>query len=189
MTSGTSRSTECKAKGYLIGLRIVVTDPKDSELIFNLGFYGKPFGIRKPSIHDKKETLELSLIEALYLVEKGILDVISEDNRILSYSELLEICRKRIKDFDKLYKVYKDLRNKGFIVRSGLKFGSDYSLYRQGPGIDHAPFLVHVFDENDYIDPIELVRAGRLSHSVKKKFIIAIVNDSVSYMYLEWYKP
>jgi tRNA-intron endonuclease len=103
---------------------------------------------------------------------------------------LYNISARRIPDFDKLYVVYKDLRDKGFIVRSGLKFGSDYSLYRLGPGIDHAPFLIHVFGENSLIDPIEIVRAGRLSHSVKKRFILGVVGrDGVKYIAFKWFKP
>ncbi len=193
MTSSILRSTgssDKKARGYLLGLRVVVPNEEDSVRIYSLGFYGKPFGVRKPGPREYREVLELSFVEALYLCEQGFLEVVDENNNVITCTELLEKGKKRISNFELLYKVYKDLRSKGFVVRSGLKFGSDYSLYRQGPGVDHAPFLVHVFKKGDRIDPIEIVRAGRLSHSVKKKFIMAVVDgNNVSYVYFEWFRP
>lgn len=84
------------------------------------------------------------------------------------------------------------MRKRGFVVRRGLKFGCDYLVYRHGPGIDHAPFGVLVYNNNEIIDPIELVRAGRLLHSVKKRLIIAIVKEDekdVKYLILNWWKP
>ncbi len=188
MTSNTSHSIE--AKGYLLGIKVIVPDPREASVIYREGFYGKPFGIRKPGPKDYGEVLELSLVEAYYLVEKGKLEVYDEKSQQLSKENLYNIAVSRIPGFRNLYTVYKDLREKGLIVRSGLKFGSDYSIYRRGPGIDHAPFLIHVFEESNNIDPIELVRAGRLSHSVRKRFILAIVGEEgVNYVALKWYKP
>ena len=192
MTSSILPSIEAdnKAIGRLLGIKVIVPETKVASKIYREGFYGKPFGIRKPGPKDYNEVLELSLVEALFLVENNVLKVIDEDDNELSFNELHEKAVKKIPDFDELYLVYKDLRNKGFIVRSGLKFGSDYSLYRRGPGIDHAPFLIHVFDEERMIDPIEIVRAGRLSHSVKKRFILSVVGRSgVKYVAFKWFKP
>ncbi|HID07429.1 MAG TPA: tRNA-intron lyase, partial [Armatimonadetes bacterium] len=60
-------------------------------------------------------------------------------------------------------------------------------------GIDHAPYLLHVMSVNEKINPIELVRAGRLSHSVRKKFIIAMTRNElgsrVDKIMFKWYKP
>jgi len=192
MTSGTSRSIEDNSKvaGYLLGIRVIIPNTEKASEIFLKGFYGKPFGIRKPGPNKYDEVLELSLVEACHLYEEGLIEIVDERGKKLSKEELFDLAEKRIPDFKMLYSVYRDLRSKGFIVRSGLKFGSDYSLYREGPGIDHAPFLVHVFPKGMMIDPIEIVRAGRLSHSVRKKFIIAVYyGDKTSYASLEWYKP
>uniref|UniRef100_A0A7J3ZL69 tRNA-intron lyase n=1 Tax=Fervidicoccus fontis TaxID=683846 RepID=A0A7J3ZL69_9CREN len=175
-----------------MGIRAIVPDASKASELYRNGFFGKPFGIKKPGPLEYREVLELSLVEALYLVEKGKLEVYSEDSKSpLSFEELVKHAEERIPEFKMLYEVYKDLREKGYVVRSGLKFGSDYSLYKEGPGIDHAPFLVHVFKSDAIIDPIEIVRAGRLSHSVRKKFIIAVIypNNVARYAALEWFKP
>lgn len=65
-------------------------------------------------------------------------------------------------------------------------------IYKLGPGIDHAPFGVLVYTNSEIIDPIELVRAGRLLHSVRKKLVLAIVKEDgndVKYLVFNWWKP
>ncbi len=181
-----------KYHGTLVGLKVIVFDYEEARKVFSLGFYGKPFGIRKPKSPDFNAPLELSLIEAIYLVEKGYLEVKALDGKVLELNELVEYAKKKIPRFNILYPVYRDLREKGYVVRSGLKFGADYAVYEHGPGIDHAPFLVHVMPLNEVIDPIEIVRAGRLSHSVRKHFVIAAVNPgtgTIKYVMFKWFKP
>lgn len=183
---------EMKVKGVLVGIKVVILDHEQARKIFSAGYYGKPVGIRKPRSPEFNAPLELSLVEALYLVEKGILDVEDVKGNRIDYGRLLEYAQRYIPRFKPLYLVYRDLREKGFIVRSGLKFGADYAVYELGPGIDHAPYLVHVMPLNETIDPIEIVRAGRLSHSVRKSFIIAAVNpqqNKIKYVMFKWFKP
>jgi len=175
--------------GFLLGNRVVVFDYKCANDTYWTGYYGTFLGVNKPRNKDIKAPLELSIIEATYLVEKGLLNVI-ENGHLLNREELLETGRRRVNKFDALYKVYCDLKSRGFIVRRGLKFGCDYLVYRYGPGIDHAPFGVLVYNHNEDIDPIELVRSGRLLHSVRKKLLIATVSsDRVKYFVLSWWKP
>lgn len=109
----------------------------------------------------------------------------------LKPGELFKIAKEQIEKFDALYGVYVDLRKRGFVIRRGLKFGCDYLVYRYGPGVDHAPFGVLVYYDGEKIDPIELVRAGRLLHSVRKKLVIAIYYDygNIRYVVLDWWKP
>jgi len=192
MTSSTSHYTSSKAapRGILLGLRVVLPSGENASNIYKHGFYGKPFGIRKPEPREYGEAIELSLIEALYLLEEGAIEIYSPDGERLSSEEVREEARKRIDDFDSLYIIYRDLRKRGFIVRSGLKFGSDYAVYRIGPGLEHAPYLVHVYRGDHVMDPVEIVRMGRLSHSVKKKFMFAIEEGGrIEYVLFKWFKP
>jgi tRNA-intron endonuclease len=71
-----------------------------------------------------------------------------------------------------------------------LKFGADFAVYQYGPGIDHAPFIVHVLQNATAISSIEMVRAGRLATTVRKKFVIAtIAMGKVVYYMFTWFKP
>lgn len=179
-------------RGQLLGIKVIVWNLDDSRKLYTIGFYGKPLGLRKPKKTEFNAPLVLSIIEALYLVEKNILEVYNDSEK-MSFKKLLNICIKNISRCTMLYNVYKDLRDRGFIVRSGLKFGADYAVYEKGPGLDHAPYLVHVVSLNEKTNPIELVRAGRLSHSVRKRFIVAAtkneVGSKVEKVMFKWYRP
>lgn len=185
-------SPERPVKALLLGLRIVVFDREAARRIFSMGFYGKPFGIPKPKGADFDEPLELSLLEGVYLARKGVIDVYAPDGRKLEPDELYAMACERVPRFKELYRVYEEFRNRGYVVRSGLKFGCDFAVYEHGPGIDHAPYLIHVVPKGSSIDPTEIVRAGRLSHSVKKRFVVAIYDrarDDVTYIMFKWHKP
>ena len=174
--------------GELIGDKVIVFDKNKANKLYKLGFFGKFVGYRKVKNLEVRDYLELSLLEALYLMEEGILIVYCMD-RSITKEELLKIARSKYEHFDDVYTVYRDLRKRGYIVKSGLKFGSTFAVYEHGPGIDHAPFLVHVLPYEEAIDPIEIVRAGRLSHSVRKKFILATVNpnNEIEYYSFSWF--
>ncbi|MCS7365955.1 MAG: tRNA-intron lyase [archaeon GB-1867-035] len=175
----------------LVDSRVIVWSIDDSRRLYREGFYGKPVEVRKPKDASFSCPLELSLFEALYLVEKGEIIVVDSDGNEISYEFLLKIARENYSLFDDIYHVYKDLRDKGYVVRPGIKFGADFAVYEYGPGIDHAPFLVEVLPIKSSLDPIEIVRAGRLSHSVRKKFIIATtdpVTKRITYYMFKWFK-
>lgn len=181
-----------KFRGMYLVTRVVIWDVEESRSLWSMGFYGKPIGVPKPKSPNFNSPLLLDLIESLYLMETGYLDIESADGRRLSIEEFKSLARKAYDDFDRKYLVYKDLRNKGFIVISGLKFGVDYAVYRKGPGLEHAPFLVDVVKPGSSISSDELVRAGRLATSVRKRFIVAVSdpdNETVDYIMFRWWKP
>ncbi|PCN50594.1 tRNA-intron lyase [Candidatus Geothermarchaeota archaeon ex4572_27] len=183
---------EEKPVAVLVGSRAIVWDVKEASRLYREGFYGKFVGVDKPKTPDVERPLELSLIEAVYLAEKNRLRVVDEAGREVGVDELRRIAEERYANFHDHYRVYKDLRERGYVVRPGLKFGATFAVYRYGPGIDHAPFLVHVVPPNARMDPIEVVRAGRLSHSVRKRFILATVNPQtreLNYYMFTWWKP
>ena len=116
---------------------------------------------------------------------------IYDGDKKVSKDDFLKMVKEHYENFDSKYIVYKDLRGKNFVVRPGLKFGADFGVYEHGPGIDHAPFIVHVLPNTKKISAIEMVRAGRLATSVRKKFIIATLPlpDKINYFIFTWFKP
>ncbi len=101
-----------------------------------------------------------------------------------------EICKIEYIGFDKKYLVYKNFRDKGYIINPGIKFGCDFAVYEKGPGIDHAPFLIQVYSRSDSITSTSIVLAGRLATTVRKQFILAIPKgkDKVDFLALDWWK-
>jgi len=122
--------------------------------------------------------LELSLIEALFLVDEGKVDVI-EGNRRLSFEELVKKGTAIEPEFYNKYKVYADLRKRGLLVRTGFKFGSDFRVYERGVSVGegHSKYLVHVVPEEYSCSLPELARAIRLAGNVNKEMIYAVVDE------------
>ena len=176
-------------KSELIDNRIVVWNIKDSQKLFSQGYYGKPIGIPKPKLDEINVPLILDLIEGLYLLQKSKISIYSKKKKITE-AEMAEICRKEYHNFDKKFQVYKNFRDKGYIVNPGIKFGCDFAVYQKGPGIDHAPYLVQVYNTSDVISSTGVVLAGRLATTVRKQFILAIPHgkDDVNYLMLDWWK-
>ncbi|MHA1168196.1 MAG: tRNA-intron lyase [Candidatus Hodarchaeales archaeon] len=181
-----------KPRAELIGSRVIVWDTDEAKILYADGFFGKPVGIKKPKSMDFTRPLELSLLESLYLLEQEKIELYdSTSKEKLGPVDFSNKCDFLFKNFRDLYTVYKHLRSKNYVVRSGLKFGTDFTIYKQGPGIDHAAFLVQVVVSNSKLEAIHLVRAGRLATSVKKRYVIATVlkNEDVRYYIFKWHKP
>ena len=91
------------------------------------------------------------------------------------------------------YPVFKDLRKKGYIVKTELKFGADFRVYKKGikPGQEHAIWILFPVKESEIHTWQDFAAKNRVSHSTKKKHIIAIGDDEdgVSYYEVGWLKP
>ncbi|MCS7129295.1 MAG: tRNA-intron lyase [Candidatus Caldarchaeum sp.] len=176
------------AEGELLRDSVVVWDVEDSRKLFSEGFYGKPLGIPKPRDIGFDAPLVLDLVEALYLQKKNKLEVFAQGEKIKP-DELERHAQAIDENFPIKYSVYSDLRERGFIVLPGIKFGSDFAAYRHGPGIDHAPFIIQVKRTFDQLSALEIIRSGRLATSVRKHFTVAVPTDErVSYVLFEWWK-
>jgi tRNA-intron endonuclease len=176
-------------KAELIENRIIVWNISDSKKLFSNGYFGKPIGMPKPKPDEINVPLILDLIEGCYLQLKSKIQIYKNKKKI-SKETMSNICNDEYHDFGKKFQVYKDFREKGYIVSPGIKFGCDFAVYQKGPGIDHAPFLVQVYNRNENISSTDVVLAGRLATSVKKQFILAIPygKERVDYLALDWWK-
>ncbi|MEM3670497.1 MAG: tRNA-intron lyase [Thermoprotei archaeon] len=148
----------------------------DAHSLYWGRYFGRPLGSAKPKPEDKLSPLKLSKHEVLYLQERREIRAYDGDSEVRVPAprgrQLLA------------YRVYKDLRDRGFVVRSGLKFGATFACYERGPGIDHAPFLVQVVSADTKLSGIEVIRAGRLSHGIRKNFVFATADKEKGAVYL-----
>jgi tRNA-intron endonuclease, archaea type len=176
-------------KSELVENRIIVWNIDDSKKLFAEGYYGKPIGMPKPKIEEIDVPLILDLIEGLYLLENKKISITKLKQK-MNVAQMTEICKKEVHEFEKKYIVYKNFRDKGYIINPGIKFGCDFAVYEKGPGIDHAPFLIQVYNRNEPITSTGIVLAGRLATTVRKQFILAIPKgkDKVDFLALDWWK-
>jgi len=181
-----------KIKAEFIENFLVIWDVKKGSELYQMGFYGKPLGIPKPKIAEFDTPLILDLMEGLYLVERGNLAVYEgPKGEKVGLRKLRRMARGLYEEFDLKYAVYKGLRDHGLIVTPGIKYGCDFAVYKQGPGVDHAPYMVSVKKRQDEITATDLVKAGRLATTVRKRFIIATPEpqtEQIQYLIFKWFK-
>ncbi len=138
--------------------------------------------------------LLLSPEEALYLSEKRkSMKIIDEKNNEVSFDELMKYFSKKDKLFPLKYIVFRDLRDRGYIVRTGFKFGAHYRVYPRGvkPGEGHSTWLVHIIEENHKMEFTEISRSVRLAQNVRKRMVFAVVDKEgdVTYYKIERFTP
>ncbi len=137
--------------------------------------------------------VELSLLEALYLMEKSRLAVKSDAGKELGFEFYLKRARKAEPNFWIRYCVFKDIRNRGYIIKTALKFGADFRVYERGvkPGEDHAKWIVFPVHEGSTLTWHEFSAKNRVAHSTKKRLLIGVVDDEndVTYYEIRWMRP
>ncbi|MBI5458279.1 tRNA-intron lyase [Methanobacterium sp.] len=166
----------------LVGELVIIKDKK-AVALSEKSHYGK----------FNQDELQLSLMEAFYLQEKGKITILDKKNqdKVISLDEMREL----IQDKDLLYRymVYKDLRNRGYIVKTGFKYGSEFRLYERGksPGDGHSDFVVKVVTETQNISVLDFSSYVRVAHGVNKKLLLAVVDDEqdITYYNVEWTRP
>lgn len=168
--------------GNLVGNKVVVEDAKEANKLYNRGRYGALEG----------EKLTLSLVEALYLVERGKLRVFKGEQE-LDYDSLLKLAADLEPRFWVRYCVYRDIRRRGYITKTALKYGADFRVYDRGdvPGKDHAKWILFAVNENDMFDWKRFAAMNRVAHSVRKCLLIGVVDDEgdVTYYEVRWKRP
>jgi tRNA-intron endonuclease, archaea type len=139
-----------------------------------------------------EEKIQYSLAEALFLVNTDKMEIISSGKK-LSKKEFMEKCSKIDKKIQIKYPVYKDLRERGYLVKSALKFGADFRVYDKGAkiGDKHSKWVVFCDHEAQRLTWHDFSAKNRIANSTKKKLLLAIVDEEgdVSYYEVTWIKP
>lgn len=176
-TKTTAKKKSRKPTGTLLETRIIIRTGYDELL--QRGF-GKKL--------DKN--LELALVEALYLLEKGKISVKLE-KKSLKFDALLDYGVKKDPRLHEKYIVYRDLRDRGLLVKTGFKFGCDFRVYQRGIALkkgpktpqEHTKWVVYTVPEDYTCSFQELSRAVRLAHSIRAKMLWAVVDNESNVTY------
>ena len=154
----------------------------------------------KSSFGERKEDKVIySLYEAFYLSENNSMSILNSKGKEITLKDLLNKFRKIDKKFNIKYIVFKDLREKGYVVKTALKFGAEFRVYDKGvkPGRnrkvhgkehEHAKWIVYTDFESSKISWHEFSAKNRVAHSTKKNLLLAIVDEenSVTYYEVSW---
>ena len=129
---------------------------------------------------EKKESyLVLDLKEALYLLDRGKIDISDKKDEEYNYEALLKYASKKEPKFYTKYLVYRDFRERGYCIKTGLKFGFDFRVYPKGKraGEAHSEFVVQVSEQGERLSMPDLSRMARMSQTLNTKVINAVVDS------------
>jgi tRNA-intron endonuclease len=169
--------------------RVIIWERKKAKELFEKKYFGKL----------REDRLELSLIEAYYLVEKGIIEV-HKDGKKMSKKEFYNYCCEKDNRFYFRYVVYKDLRDRELPTKTGFKFGCDFRVYQRGvhplkrgkkTQREHTKWVVFSVPEGYTFSFPELARAVRLAHTIRANMLWAVVSKDgkVKYFQVKFFKP
>ncbi|MBI2547582.1 MAG: tRNA-intron lyase [Candidatus Aenigmarchaeota archaeon] len=167
-------------EGDIVEERVVIWD-KDNAILYDEAGYGKPLPEEEPN------RLEMDLVEAVYLVEKGKLKITRKEDgksKKLSFEDLMKIGSEKVHEFHPQYIVYRDLRERGYLVKTGYKFGCHFRVYERGVKLkrgpkaahEHTKFVVHAVAEESAFSLPEMSRAVRLAHNIRATMVWAVVD-------------
>jgi tRNA-splicing endonuclease subunit Sen2 len=188
-----SKQAELKKKGIVdpfIEDRLALKNLRDKDITINLE--------RETYIRDEDDALicdgELVNIEKLQLQPQEVffmkfalnsVNVLQNESELSTVALFNQLSSKKADDpFILNYIAYHHYRSLGWCVRSGIKFGSDYLLYKRGPPFHHAEFAILILpnykdeDKNkeaskqfDWLSGVSRVVGG-----VRKRLILVFVD-------------
>ncbi len=171
-------------RAFISRERIITEDSDSARELYHQSVYGKVL---------KDNKVQLSLIEALYLSEKGRLEVRDGRNKQLSSDAFMKKANRIEPNFWIRFCVFRDLRDRGYVVKTALKFGADFRVYDRGikPGEDHAKWIVYPVHEGEHLTWYDFAAKNRVAHSTKKRLLIGIVDEEadVTYYEIRWIRP
>jgi len=126
----------------------------------------------------KGRNLILDLFEALYLIQKDKLSVLDKKGKKVLEKKLLSLGLDHEKNFYSKFIVYSDIKEKGYCIKTGLKFGFDFRVYPKGKkmGETHSQYGIHVAPENEKLSMTQISRMTRLAGNIHIKALIAVVD-------------
>ena len=125
----------------------------------------------------ENEVFTLTFFEALYLVDKGMLEAKDENGKTADFQSLLHCYEAQNENAWVSYMVYRDLRSRGYVAREGFGAGIDFRMYERGAyGKDTAPYLVLSTQEGKPLSIDELADALQQCQSQKKELTLAVMN-------------
>ena len=151
---------------------------KEARKFFEDYWFGQ-WGVYKNV--ERGSSLSLDAIETLYLSKKGAEVTDISSNKKMGFEEVLREVEQRVPFALRMLEVYEDWRDKGFVLKTGFKFGTHFRVYfpgakPTGPKKEwqHSKHVIHVFPKEVSMPMSEWSRAIRVAHSVRKTFIMAI---------------
>jgi tRNA-intron endonuclease len=165
----------------LLDDRVVCWSPPAT--LYEHAFYGQPVSGRDDADVD---ALQLSLVEAADLAARGAVDL--DADAVGERGRTVEGER-----FDRRLSVYRELRDRGVVPKTGYKFGADFRTYdavETVAELPHSERLVRVVQPDHRFHPRDLALDVRLAGGVRKRMVFALAGDDANdYLTVERLTP
>jgi tRNA-intron endonuclease len=159
-------TAELRVKGLLSEEGVKVSEKRFVDELSSRGY-----GV------SKGEELLLAFYEALYLVDRGVLEVEDGKGVRVDFQRLLQRYEKVSGNAWGSYLVFRDLRGRGYVVREGFGGGVDFRVYERGDySKATAKYLVVSAQEGKPMAIESLRRSLKQSLSLKKELVLAVMN-------------
>jgi len=167
-----SAEADPEIQGVLIKNQSIILEPNRQQELEQKG-YGDMV----------KDKLILKPFESLYLLYTNKL-ALFKGKKNIGFDLFLQICKKQDESILTKFLVYRDLRTRGYTVKDGFGFGSDFRVYAKGDfGEKGAKFLVFGLNEG------KQEKIGKLQKKVEeitkmgKEPIIAVIQRQGEIIY------
>lgn len=154
--------------GYLVEDIVVIEDQKEGCQLYNKGNFGYP---------QRGGGLQLDLVEATFLLECNRLDVVYNGSK-MSFEDMFDYASSTSDEFDIKYLVYRDIRQRGFIVK--LETGAfDFSVFPRGSSMSNSRpvYMVRATSERTALNIDEFLSEIRQSENKGKELLYGVVDE------------
>ena len=167
-----SIESQPEIQGVLIKNQVIILESNRQQQLIQKG-YGEM----------EQSKLLLRSFESLYLLFTDRLTLFMGKKNI-DFDSFLQICKKHDKDILTKFLVYRDLRNRGYTVKDGLGFGSDFRVYdKPFSPKSSSKFLVFGLNEGKHEKMSELRKKIEEITKMGKEPIIAVIQRQGEIIY------
>lgn len=166
------------AEGVLKGSGAQIPAGSGAAVLISKGHHGTP---------RSGGALDLTLVEAAYLVETGRL-VLKEGERKIAFGQILTIGSAREERFEVRYLVYRDFRERGYVIREEPKnSGLDFTVRPRGASAKAASkFWVLAVSERTEFRAADLFAYAERARGLGKAPLVAVVDEEGDLTYYEF---
>jgi len=162
----TSARSELRVVGLLVENGVKVSEEESVDELSSRGY-----GVAE------NDELLLTFYEALYLLDKGNLEIENGKGGTVDFQRVLHHYEEADENAWTKYLAYRDLRSRGYVVREGFGLGVDFRVYeRGGYGGKTAKYLILSMQEGNPTSLEDLTRVLRQCQSLKKELVLAVMN-------------
>ena len=131
-----SSDLESKVQGNLVKDQTIIKNQKMQNELEQKGYGETTTGI-----------FGLNMIETLYLLYSKKLKL-NKGKTTIDFDGLMQTCIKSNADILTKFLIFRDLRTRGYVIKDGFGFGSDFRVYERGHfGTKSAKYLVFALNE------------------------------------------